>query len=180
MFRYSPVDTCNYELVDMKYSTAEETKIVKKYDNMTCKQAFDQCAIKRDTLNKNNYDQRFICAEKVDETIQSENFKETIPSMIDYLDKETRSNVKSFLKSTTPKSLFKIGKRGGYKGCKIVKSPICNYQVKVNGVSYPKSDGSVCSSNRKSNPSLYGCEAASQKVNAACLLALAISEGYCI
>lgn len=100
--------------------------------------------------------------------------------MIDYLDKAKQTEIKSFLKSSEPKSLFKMGKRGEYKGCKIVGSPICNYQVQINGVGYPKKDGSVCSSARKSNPSLYGCDAASQKTNAACLLALAVSEGYCL
>lgn len=180
-YRYSPVDKCNYELVDLDSSDeTDKTKVVKTFYAMECNLAFDQCAAKRDQLNEDHTAQKYICMEKVDTSLQTTDNYDDIPSLINNLSPTQISNIDTFLASTSPRSLFKLGKRSGYNSCKITKSNKCNYQVEVNGTPYPMTDGSVCSSNRKSDLHLYGCTAGSQKTNAACLLALAISEGYCL
>lgn len=176
-YRYSPVDLCNYELVNLEH---DNVKVVKTFYQVACNVAFDQCAAKRDQLNKKERNQQYICMEKIDDTLRPSDNYDNIPGMINNLTPEQIKEIESYLKNTSSRKLFKIGKKGGVNGCKIVKSKKCNYGVEVNGVSYPAKDGSVCSSNRKSDLSLYGCQASSQKSNAACILALAIAEGYCI
>lgn len=176
-YRYSTQDICNYELVD---AYKEPSEVVKTYYGMACNKAFDMCAAKRDQLNAKDSFQRYICMEKVDAKVSIKDSKNNIPAMINSLKPEQIKEIQTYLSSTSAKSLFKTGKKYGYKGCKIVKSRKCNYAVTVQGKFYPLTDGSVCSSASKSSVGAYGCTSSSQKSNASCLLALAISEGYCI
>lgn len=183
-YRYSPIDLCNYELVDLDARETEydETKhkVIKTYYQVACNLALDQCAAKRDQLNKDQSSQRYICMEKIDDSLKpSDNF-DNIPAMVNNLTPAQVNEIKAYLSSIRPRTLFKTGRKRGVNGCKIVKSRKCNYAVEVDGVSYPMKDGSICSSNRKSDLHLYGCQANSQKTNAACILALAIAEGYCL
>lgn len=176
-YRYSPVDLCNYELVDVE---DDEPKVVKTFYAMACNKAFDACAAKRDQLNEDEYAQRYICMEKIDDTLRPSDNYDEIPATVNRLTPEQIKEIDKLLKSSDDRDLFKMGKRG-YKGCEITRnSKECNYQVEVDGVPYPMTDGSVCSSTRNTDLELYGCESNSQRNNAACLLALAISEGYCI
>ncbi len=176
-YRYSPVDICNYELVDVKDETPV---VVKTFYAMECNKAFDACAQKRDELNEDESSQRYICMEKIDESLKPSDNYSQIPGLINNLPPSKIKEIENFLKGKTEKELFKLGKKDGYNGCKIEKSKKCNFQVTVDGDSYPMKDGSICSSTKKSEVSLYGCESDSQRENAACLFALAIAEGYCV
>lgn len=176
-YRYSPVDICNYELVDLKSSTP---KVIKTYYAMECNKAFDTCAAKRDQLNEDEESQRYACLEKIDDSLKPSDNYDEIPATVNRLTPEQIKEIDRLLKKSDHKKMWKLGKKG-YKGCEITKnSEECNYQVEVNGVPYPMKDGSVCSSSRATELELYGCDSDSQRKNAACLLALAISEGYCL
>jgi hypothetical protein len=177
--RYSSVDMCNYELLDL-----EATNPVKTFYNIACNIAFDQCAAKRDQLNDKEDMQKYVCVEKVGSDYANKENKDRIPSMINKLDKTAVQKIEAFLNEHTPQALFKKGLKGIEK-CKIIKSnrsknkQSCNFYVEVNGNTYPLTNKSVCSNAKKTPLKYYGCQSSSQKKNAACLLSIAVAEGYC-
>lgn len=58
-YRYSPVEYCDYDLVD-DYSD----QVFERFYGMTCQDAYDYCADLRDDLNFSEpYGNRFFCAE---------------------------------------------------------------------------------------------------------------------
>lgn len=108
-----------------------------------------------------------------------------ISGMINNLTPQQIREATDFVKSKSPMKLFKVGSKKGYKNCKIVKlrrqnnKYKCNYEVRVDDKTYPMTNGSVCSNSKKTKLKYYGCKSGSQMKNAACLLSLAILEGYC-
>ena len=56
--RYSSIDTCDYQLVD-KYTD----QVISTYYSQTCNYGYDSCSMQRDNLNRNEYDNRYFCAE---------------------------------------------------------------------------------------------------------------------
>lgn len=58
-YRYSPVEYCDYELVD-DYTD----QVFDRFYGMTCQDAYDYCADLRDDLNYSEpYGNRYFCAE---------------------------------------------------------------------------------------------------------------------
>jgi hypothetical protein len=171
-------DKCNYELVDLEKDT-----VVKTFYDIACSEAFDTCAAKRDQLNQNKEIkvQRYACLEKIDPNLSSDDNYDNIPGMVNHLSESEISQIEEFLNSKTLSKLFRTGRKG-YKGCSIekIKGNACNFMIKVDGNSYPMTDGSVCSNSAKTKANYYGCEGSSQRSTAACLFALAVSEGYCL
>lgn len=179
-FRYSDVDPCTYDLLDVRTNTT-----LQSFENMTCKEAYDKCAEARDVLTKNPdyYDPKdyYVCAERVDEQYKNEEVK-SFPTLASKYSPEVMARVSAFVQNRSDSELFKLGQKKGVNGCKIIKAPKnsnrCNYVVSVDGKMYPEPDGSVCSNIRTSDD--YGCSTSSQSKNAACLLSLAIMEGQCM
>ncbi len=178
-YRYSDVDYCNYDLVDLK-----NNKTVKAFHQIVCNKAFDTCAAKRDQLNQDEDVQRYVCVEKVDEDLVNSDLDE-IPGMVNNLTDEEIFELSSFVSAKAPQELFKLGKNKGVGKCRIKKLKRtkneygCNYRVEVDGKPYPMTDGSVCSNSKRTKLEYYGCKSGSQMKNASCLLSLAILEGYC-
>lgn len=174
--RYSTIELCDYELVDMV-----ENKAIKSFYDEACNIGFDKCAAKRDQLNEKEESQRYLCLEKVDEDLSVEDNFDNIPSLISNLTPEQIKEIDELIENNNDKKMFRLARKG-YKGCEITKSSNgnCNFEVRVQGKIYPFSDGSICSSTRTSpNLNLFGCNGYSQKLNATCLFELALSEGYC-
>jgi hypothetical protein len=59
--RYSPVDSCDYELVDGRTNSA-----VRSFSGWTCQQGYDACAQDRDERNYREYGYRYFCSERID------------------------------------------------------------------------------------------------------------------
>lgn len=57
--RYTPVEICDYELVDRYSHTTYRT-----FYGQTCSAGYDRCAELRDDLNWYEYDDRYFCAER--------------------------------------------------------------------------------------------------------------------
>ncbi len=175
--RYSEIDLCNYELVDL-----DDKTVVKTYHSQSCKVGFDSCAAKRDQLNSTKYAHRYACLEKADDAISIVKTNK-IPSLINGLSESEIAETKLFLEMNDDKTLYNMASDEGIRRCKIVKAKKnqhkCNYLVTVGDKIYPLGNGTVCSNSKKTKISSYGCNFSSQRKNAVCLLSLAIAEGYC-
>jgi hypothetical protein len=57
--RYTPVEICDYELVDRHSHTTYRT-----FYGISCSTGYDRCADLRDDLNWYEYDDRYFCAER--------------------------------------------------------------------------------------------------------------------
>ncbi len=175
--RYSDVDICNYELVNL-----EDDSVIKTYHNMACKKGFDQCAAKRDQLNAEENSHQYVCVERASDEVASDK-QDKIPALINHLTDAEIAETKLFLEMNDEKSLYKMAANEGIRKCKVVKTKKsknkCNYLVTVGDKIYPMTDGSICSNSKETQLKRYGCNFASQRKNAVCLLSLAIAEGYC-
>jgi hypothetical protein len=178
--RYSSEDFCDYELVD----TRLVNNVVATFSNMTCKDAYDACATKRDELiaESSYYDLKdyYICMERVPK--ENANLESaSLPSLTSHLSAESKKSISQYLINKETVDLFKAGKRKIQK-CEIKQlksnSSRCNFGVFVDEKPYPQIDGSVCSNRDTSK--IYGCNTNSQMKNAGCLLGLAIREGLCL
>lgn len=58
-YRYTPVEICDYELVDSYSHTTHRT-----FYGLSCSAGYDRCADLRDDLNWYEYDDRYFCAER--------------------------------------------------------------------------------------------------------------------
>jgi hypothetical protein len=175
--RYSEVDLCNYDLYDQ-----DDKTIIKTYYGIECKKAFDLCSAKRDQLNDDEAFERYNCVERVDDDLAQANV-DNIPSLINHKTPQEIEAIKTYLKESKESKIFKDG-ADGLGVCKIkkvdrTKNNGCNYLIEVKGKGYPMLNNSVCSNSDRSHSRSYGCDTSSQKVNATCLLALAVAEGYC-
>ena len=177
-YRYSDKDICDYDLID-----TEKGNSIQSFYSLSCNVAYDKCAKKRDQLNGSYQYNRYVCVEKMDNDLW-DSAKKRIPSLTTELTAKEKAELESFVSSNTPQKLFKLGKKGLNK-CKIKKINRtknefgCNYFVQVDGKTYPFNDGTVCSHTKNSGAAALGCESGSQMKNAACILSLAILEGYC-
>lgn len=80
--RYSPYDSCNYELVDGYNNRTERV-----FSGRSCQSGYDACARERDEMNYRSYDDRFFCAERIDNS-RSYNwdYNDDFYSDLDYYD----------------------------------------------------------------------------------------------
>lgn len=80
--RYSPVDTCDYELVD-----GFDNRTVTTFHGRNCRQGYDMCADQRDEMNYRSYDHRYFCAESIDNSRSYNwNYNDDFYSDLDYYD----------------------------------------------------------------------------------------------
>lgn len=61
LYRYSPFETCDYELVD-SYNLSTYAA----WYGLNCQEGFDLCSDLRDELNWYEFDDRYFCAEAYD------------------------------------------------------------------------------------------------------------------
>ncbi len=80
--RYSPMDSCNYELVDGYDNRTEMT-----FSGRSCQSGYDACARERDERNYRSYDDRYFCSERLDSS-RSYNwdYNDDFYSDLDYYD----------------------------------------------------------------------------------------------
>ncbi len=174
--RYSPVEMCQYELVDGEHNTVARTYGVKE-----CNLAYDQCAMERDDLNDEYDADRFFCAERVeDEFAQSDDSQFSGLPM--NLDPVTQLEVKSYLQGRNYHDIWSDGIYGQFgEKCEVVKLrnniDDCRYMVSVGGQFFPDPDGNICSSDYAAKE--VGCALGNEKDNAGCILRMAIEMGYC-
>lgn len=180
-YRYHPVETCQYELVD-----SEGNVTVKTYPEAACGRAYDTCASERDTMNNNIGAERYFCAEAVDEDLSAPDTTTYNPTDISA---ERTSAIASFLANKDFKDLYKQGRESeiGDGKCTIKKigglfnsgnKYDCKYLVQVGGKTFPLVDESICSDD--SQAEAVGCNVGSEKENAGCILQNAIEAGLCI
>lgn len=80
--RYSPVDTCDYELVD-----GYDNRAVATFHGRSCQSGYDMCANERDERNYRSYDHRYFCAERLDNSRSYNwNYNDDFYSDLDYYD----------------------------------------------------------------------------------------------
>jgi hypothetical protein len=72
--RYSPVDYCNYQLVDQY-----DHHVVQNYFNQICNSGYDMCSMERDRLNSQMNEYRYFCSE----TYENENYDYSTPTYDD-------------------------------------------------------------------------------------------------
>ncbi len=176
--RYSDEDKCNYELVRVK-----DYKVMQQYYDISCKQAYDQCAVARDKLNgTSDAAQNYVCVEVVDPAFKNKD-NSSVPAMSSQMSQDELDELQEFIQGKSPMQLFKLGLKG-HNNCKIEKVNRnrfkgCNYLIKVKGKTYPYTNNTICSNSKNTSLEYYGCESSSQMKNAACLLSIAMLEGYC-
>jgi hypothetical protein len=180
-YRYSPVDYCQYQLVDgQDYST------VTTYPVEACTTAFDACAIERDNLNSSVGTERFFCAEAVDQDLQEtdEQSSQDYESTPIEMSPETVATIEALLDGKTFSDVFNFGTIGNCAIYKIGGNSSqgndfgCKYIVKVGQDVFPQADQSVCS--KDSQAEALGCNFGDEKTNTGCILQQAIEAGYCL
>jgi hypothetical protein len=172
-YRYNPVETCRYDLVDGNDYTAVQT-----FED-ACNVAYDNCAILMEQMNQQINSDRYFCAEPVDDDLVVDDTTEYNPLPTD-ITAQRQAAIESFLQGKTFIDLYKAG-RDGVGKCKIEKKGLfasCKYMVKVEGKPFPDPTGYICSSAEKAE--LVGCKEPNQKGNAGCILEKAVLQGYCI
>ncbi len=176
-YRYTPVETCNYELVD-----TEDYSVIKGYPNQACTTGYDSCASERDMVNRILQTDRFFCAEKVDSDLRNENVEMYSPTPFD-LTVEQQEAIAAYLEDLSLLDIFDDGYYYGVNSCYIEDTTNdvngCSYMIKVGDEAqpYPFVDGSICSSSKAA--ARMNCNVGSQQENAGCILQRAIQEGYC-
>jgi hypothetical protein len=175
-YRYSPVETCQYDLVD---SSSYDT--VRSYPIMACNIAFDTCSADREVLNGAVNAESYFCAEHVDDDLGSNSDDEYDDSPVVLTDAQ-KAQIDDFLENLDDKKLYDKGVKG-VGACSIAKpaaelNSTCKYVVKVEEQIYPDINGTVCS--EEDSAEQIGCNNGDEKSNASCILRKAIQEGYCL
>jgi hypothetical protein len=173
-YRYSPVETCKYELVDGATNVT-----VEHYPENVCNYAYDTCAQRRDQLNSNTGLDQYFCAEAVDPDLQQSEDETFDPSLEQ--DEMRSATVRAFLEGKSYQDIFNTGLyqlgscvilnlRGNENGCR--------YIVTVNGEYFPDSEGNICSAPQVAVQA--GCHVGTEQENAGCLFKKAIMQGRCL
>ena len=173
-YRYSPVETCKYELVDGATNMA-----VEQYPENVCNYAYDTCAQRRDELNSNIGLDQYFCAEAVDPDLQQSEDEVFDPTLEQ--DEMRSATVRALLEGKSYQDLFNTGLytlgscvilnlRGNENGCR--------YIVTVNGEYFPDTEGNICSAPQVAVQ--VGCHVGTEQENAGCLFKKAIMQGRCL
>jgi hypothetical protein len=179
-YRYSPVEMCQYELVDGNDYTVTQTFPVE-----ACTTAYDACAVQRDALNSPLGIERYFCAEKVDAELAQQPTEVFQASTTDISDAQEAA-ISSWLSGMEYKDIFDEG-RDSVGNCSIWKNGgvfssgndfKCRWTVKVGDKAFPLTDESVCSDDDAA--AKVGCNVGNEKENAGCILKQAIQAGLCL
>jgi hypothetical protein len=175
-YRYHPVETCQYQLVDSSSYTS-----VQNYGVRACSAAYDQCAYDRSSYNSSAGYSRYFCAEGVDYDLQNNNDDWYYSSPLDLNDSKL-SSIDSYLLGKSELQIFQDAESLNLGQCQIEKLNNnvrgCKYQIRIGEFVYPETDGSVCSD--EDSAALMGCDIGTEKENAGCILKAAVQEGYCL
>ena len=181
-YRYSPVETCQYDLVDSETDTT-----VRSYgdlNSMSCNLAYDLCAADRDAANGNVYeDERYFCAEHVEDEYANTDDTVFNPDDLGTEWSEARiARIESYLAVTTDLQAYKDAVAKKLGPCSVWKlrgNPQgCTYRAKVAGVNYPDEAGLVCSAPAQAE--IVGCNVGTEKENIGCILKNAVLNGHCM
>jgi hypothetical protein len=179
-YRYSPVDYCQYELVDASTNTTVTT-----YPVQACSTAYDQCAVERDQRNRTIGLEQYFCAEAVDADIAATDPTEYQGSTV-VMTEARASAIRSYLSGMDFKDIFNDAFDYGVNNCSIERvgglfgagnDHGCKFQVKVGSKAYPAVDGSVCSDAAAAEK--VDCNVGNEKQNAGCIMKQAIQSGLC-
>lgn len=174
-YRYSPVDQCQYDLVDGDTYTT-----VKTFDLKACSIAYDECATERDTMNHNIGMERYFCAESVDQDLSNQNDTDYTSSPVEMNDAK-KAAIASYLEGKSYQDIFDDAYYNWINDCNIVKvrgdENGCRYYAKIDDDVYPQEDALVCSESEQA--ALVGCNVGTEQENAGCIMKKAIEEGYC-
>ncbi len=180
-YRYSPVEMCQYELVD-----GDNYSVVKTYPQEACTTAYDTCAAERDTMNSTISVERYFCAERVNKELEQQPTEVFQGSAIE-LTEAQKAEIDTFLDDKDFMDVFYDGRNGELSKCAIYKNGGlfssgnefgCRWSVKVGEQNFPMTDGSVCSDDASAED--VGCNVGNEKENAGCILQQAIQAGLCL
>jgi hypothetical protein len=174
-YRYSPIELCQYELVD-----GDTYQAVKTYHQKECNIGFNECALERDRLNSEIGMERYFCAEAVDDDLVQQDTTIFAPTPIE-IDEARRLAITTYLKGKSLLDIMTDGYRGGVGECLVYKlrgnADRCGWIVTVGDEYFPDTEGGICSAPHKA--ALVGCNVGTEQQNVGCILKKAIEEGYC-
>lgn len=180
-YRYSPVETCQYDLVDSDTDTTVRT--YGEFNTLSCNLAYDMCAADRDAANAGVYtDERYFCAEHV-----SDEYVNTDDTVFDTTDDTTMSEdqiarIEDYLAVTSDLQAYKdaVARKLGVCSVWKLRGNIngCTYRAKVDGQNYPDEAGLVCSAPAQAD--IIGCNVGTEKENVGCIIKNAVMNGHCI
>jgi len=173
-YRYSPVEMCQYQLVD-----GEDYSVVKDYGLKSCSESYDECAVERDVFNSEVGMDRFFCAEAVEGDLQN-NTADYSPTPIE-VDGGKLAKIAAYLEGKSFHDIFTDGYNGGVGECLIYRlrgnEHGCGYIVTVRDEYFPDIEGNICSASHIA--AQVGCNVGDDRVNAGCILQKAVREGHC-
>ncbi len=174
-YRYSPVEICNYELVD-----STNNAVVKVFADKFCTVAYDECAIERDAANIPEQYERFFCAERVADDLANSDDTVFNPRPVDVSSNQS-TTIANYLASHSYRDIYRDVYQGVVGNCSIIRlwgnEDGCKYIVSINDKFYPDVEGSICSDDQAA--ARMGCNIGNEKENLGCILARAIQDGYC-
>ena len=190
-YRYNPVETCQYQLVD-----GENYNVVVNYNENACDFAYNECADDRDKFNTEIGMDRFFCAEVVDADHRNDGTSyDPMPSEIPMpiptpvpvpvpaptISAAHQAQINSLI-GLSNKDIWKEGWYQGVGECAIVKlsgNPLnCRWIISAGNDWAPEADGSVCSQDAQA--AKVGCNVGDEKQNIGCILKKAVTEGKCL
>lgn len=180
-YRYSPVETCQYDLVDSETNTTVRT--FGESGNLSCNLAYDLCATDRDAANAGTYeDERYFCAESVGDEYANNDDTVFNPNDDVILSEDQQNRIEDYLAVTTDLQAYRDAVAGRLGECSVWKlrgnRHGCTYRMKVNGENYPDAQGLVCSAPAQAD--IIGCNVGSEQENLGCILKNAVSNGHCL
>lgn len=180
-YRYSPVETCQYDLVDSETNTTVRT--FGESGNLSCNLAYDLCAADRDAANAGTYeDERYFCAESVSDEYANNDDTVFNPNDDVILSEDQQNRIEDYLAVTTDLQAYRDAVAGRLGECSVWKlrgnRHGCTYRMKVNGENYPDAQGLVCSAPAQAD--IIGCNVGSEQENIGCILKNAVSNGHCL
>ncbi len=188
-YRYNPVETCHYQLVD-----GEDYQIAQDYSENACDYAYNECAVDRDAYNTQVGSDRFFCGEAVDPDLSNDGTGYTplpdtqsapapipTPVPVPRVNPALQAQIDS-LAGQSNKDIWKMGWNEGIGSCVVVKlsgNPLnCRWIVKSNELWMPMADGSVCSQDIQA--AQVGCNVGNEKENIGCILKQVVVAGKCL
>ncbi len=141
-YRYNPVETCTYDLVD-----SDTDSTVRNFGEFACNVAYDQCAEERDRANSYNTDERYYCAEHVEDEYSNDD-DTTFDPNAGQIPEDRTASIENYLAVTSDAQAYVDATAGKLGVCSVWKLRgnvnRCTYRMKVNGQNYPDDAGLVC------------------------------------
>lgn len=173
--RYSPTETCTYDLIDTSNDTT-----VRNFGEMSCNLAYDQCARERDAANAGNSDERFTCAEHVEDDLANNDDSTFEPAEEVEVDATRAARIQSYLDTKTNMDAYNDAVAGKLGDCKVfsLRGNVhnCSFRVKIAGQNYP--DEATCSVAEQA--AVMNCNVGTEQENTGCILKDAVENARCI